>query len=182
MKSIDNPSEYFMTTREEPVKGSSLGVIKEGTRAIVMEVESLMNKTFTPYPSRITDSIKKDSLNIMISILEDKMKLKLFDMNVVLKAVGGLKTFDPGINFAIIMSLASSYYNKPIKKDVVFIGDVSLTGEVRKTEGLQTKINEADRLGFSEIAIPKTSAKIKAKNAKIVEFKNINEAINYYLS
>ncbi len=182
MKSIDNPSEYFMTTREEAVKGSSLGVIKEGTRAIVMEVESLMNKTFTPYPSRITDSIKKDSLNIMISILEDKMKLKLFDMNVVLKAVGGLKTFDPGINFAIIMSLASSYYNRPIKKDVVFIGDVSLTGEVRKTEGLQTKINEADRLGFSEIAIPKTSAKIKAKNAKIVEFKNINEAINYYLS
>lgn len=181
LNSIDNPSEYFMTERDEAVKGSALGVIKEGTRPIVMEVESLMNKTFTPYPSRISDSIKKDTLNIMISILEDRMRLKLFDMNVVLKAVGGLKTYDPSINLAIVMSVASSYYNKPIRNDVCFIGDVSLTGEIRKAESLQAKVGEADRLGFSEIVISTRNGDVKTSNAKIVKFKNINDTIEYYL-
>lgn len=181
LNSIDNPSEYFMTERDEAVKGSALGVIKEGTRPIVMEVESLMNKTFTPYPSRISDSIKKDTLNIMIRILEDRMRLKLFDMNVVLKAVGGLKTYDPSINLAIVMSVASSYYNKPIRNDVCFIGDVSLTGEIRKAESLQAKVGEADRLGFSEIVISTRNGDVKTSNAKIVKFKNINDTIEYYL-
>lgn len=178
--SIDNPSEYFMTVRDEPVVGSALGVIKEGTRPIVMEVETLMNKTFTPYPSRISESIKKDTLNIMISILEDRLKLQLFDMNVVLKAVGGLRTFDPSINFAIVMSVASSYFNKPIKNHTCFIGDISLTGEIRKAEAFQAKVAEADRMGFKEIAVSIRNKDIKTNNAKIIRFKNINEAIDYY--
>ncbi len=179
--SIDNPSEYFMTTRESPVKGSALGAIKEGSRPIVLEVESLMSKSFTPYPSRITDSIKKDSLNICISILEDTMNLKLFDQNVVLKAVGGFRTYDPSLNFAIIMSIASSYYGKPLNKDVVFIGDVALTGEIRKSQSLSEKIKEADRTGVSEIAISDRNGDFKATNAKVIKFKNISEAISHYL-
>ncbi|MCI6610225.1 MAG: DNA repair protein RadA [Ezakiella sp.] len=179
--SIDNPSEYFMTVRDKPVKGSALASIKEGSRSILMEVESLMSQSFTPYPSRITDYIKKDSLNICISILEDKTGLKFFDKNVVLKAVGGFRIYDPSINFAIIMSIASSYYNKPIKNDVVFIGDVALTGEVRKAQSINDKIMEADRLGVKEIAIGNKNPDVKANNANIVRFKDIMEAINYYL-
>lgn len=179
--SIDNPSEFFMTSREKPVKGSALGAIKEGSRAIVLEVESLLSKSFTPYPSRITDSIKKDTLNICISILEDSLNLKLFDQNVVLKAVGGFRTYDPSLNFSIVMSIASSYYNKPIKKDVVFIGDVALTGEIRKAQSLTQKVMEADRTGVSEIAIGDRNIDVKTQNAKIVKFKNIREAISYYL-
>ncbi|MDO5716916.1 MAG: AAA family ATPase [Tissierellia bacterium] len=180
--SINNPSEYFMTMRPDgAVKGSALGVIKEGTRPILLEVESLMNRTFTPYPSRITESVSKDTLNIMISILEDTMGLKLFDRNVVLKAVGGLKATDPSLNFAIVMSIASSYYGLPMNKEVVFLGDVALTGEVRKVPGLESKAAEADRLGFKEIAISSRNNPLKTKHATVKTFDTIEQAIRTYL-
>ncbi|MFR7835830.1 MAG: S16 family serine protease [Ezakiella sp.] len=79
------------------------------------------------------------------------------------------------------MSIASSYYGKPLNKDVVFIGDVALTGEIRKSQSLSEKIKEADRNGVEEIAIGDRNVDFKASNAKVVKFKNISEAISHYL-
>ena len=88
MISIDNPSQFFMTKRDEKdeVFGSSLSVMKEGNRCIIVEIESLVSNSMAPYPSRISDCLKKDQLNTLISILEERGKIKLFDKNVVIKA------------------------------------------------------------------------------------------------
>ncbi len=103
MISIDNPSEYFMTTREEDnlVPGSAITVVREGTRPIILEIESLVSQSFTPYPSRISECLKKDQLNTLVSILEQRGGQKYYDKNVVIKTTGGIKLKEQSANLAV---------------------------------------------------------------------------------
>lgn len=129
---ITNPSEYFITQRDSEIEGSAISVTKEGSRLLEVEIESLVSKSFMPYPQRIGDSLRRDDLNTLISILQERAGLNLFDMNVIIKTTGGLKLSEPSVNLAIIMSIASSYLKKPISDKVVFIAEVGLTGELKK--------------------------------------------------
>ena len=161
LQAIDNPSQYFMTKREpsEEVTGSALSVIKEGTRPMIAEIESLISQSFTPYPSRIAECMKRDQLATLISILEQRGGIALYDKNVVLKSTGGLKLNQQSVNLAVIMSLVSSALKKSIPADTVFIGDVGLTGELKKVPSLETMIREIGRMGFKRIIVPCDSVK-----------------------
>lgn len=181
MVSIDNPSEFFMTKREggETVSGSALTVVKEGSRPIIVEVESLVSKSFTPYPSRTGECIKRDQLNTLISILEQRGNLSLFDKNVVIKTTGGLKLKEHSANLAIIMSIVSSAYNKGIRDDTVFIADVGLTGELKKVPSIELRIRELDRMGFKRVFVAQNSAGgIKTENINVIEARNLKEVIS----
>lgn len=153
--SIDNPSEFFVTSRSEneAVSGSAITVVREGSRPIIVEVESLVSRSFTPYPQRIGESLKREQLNTLISILEERCAVNLFDKNVVVKAVGGLKLREPSANMAILISIASSFYNKPVKSTTAFIGDVGLTGEIKKVPSTELRIKELNRMGFKKVYI-----------------------------
>ena len=154
MVAIENPSEYFMTRREEAVTGSALTVVKEGTRPVIAEIETLISQSYTPYPSRISESMKKDQLNTLISILEQRGKLPLYDKNVVLKTTGGLKLAQQSVNLAVLASLASSVLGKPLPGDTVLIGDVGLTGELKRVPSMEIRLREAQRLGFRTAYVP----------------------------
>ncbi|MDD3225338.1 MAG: DNA repair protein RadA [Clostridium sp.] len=186
MISISNPSEFFMTKREEGdnVSGSALTVIKEGSRPIILEVESLVAKSFTPYPSRIGGNLSKDQLNTLISILEQRAGINLYDKNVVIKTTGGLRIREQAINLAVLMSIASSIYNKAIPNDYVFIADVGLTGELKKVPSLEGRVKELDRMGFRKVFVSKDafSRPLKLKNLKIVELKILRDVINNVFS
>ena len=106
---IKNPSEFFVTQREKDVCGSVLSVVKEGSRMLVVEVESLVSQSFTNYPARIGDSLKKDQLNTLLSILEERAGFNLYNKNVILKTTGGLKISEQSVNLAVIISVASDY-------------------------------------------------------------------------
>lgn len=153
MISIDNPSQFFMTKRDEKdeVFGSSLSVMKEGNRCIIVEIESLVSNSMAPYPSRISDCLKKDQLNTLISILEERGKIKLFDKNVVIKATGGIRLREQCVNLAVIISIVSSLKNKSIDNGYVFIGDVGLTGEIKRVPSMELRLKEVDRIGFSKV-------------------------------
>ena len=155
MVAIENPSEYFMTRREEAVTGSALTVVKEGTRPVIAEIETLISQSYTPYPSRISESMKKDQLNTLISILEQRGKLPLYDKNVVLKTTGGLKLAQQSVNLAVLASLASSVLGKPLPGDTVLIGDVVPSMEIR--------LREAQRLGFRTAYVPEGSLRPEQK-------------------
>lgn len=150
MVSIDNPSEYFMTSRSkgQEVSGSALTVVREGTRPILLEIESLVSPSFTPYPARIGESMKREQLSTLVSILEQRGMTPLYDKNVVIKTTGGIKLKEHSSNLAVIVSIVSSVYDKPIGEDSVFLADVGLTGELKKVPSLESRLREADRMGI----------------------------------
>lgn len=181
MVSIDNPSEFFMTKREEGevVSGSTLTVIKEGSRAIITEVESLVSKTFTPYPTRIGETLGKDKLNTLISILEQRGGINLYDKNVIIKTIGGMKIREQGINLAVIMSIVSSVKEMGIQSNVAFIADVGLTGELKKVPSLESRIRELARMGFKKVYVAKDSfsKEVNFENIQVITVKTLNEVI-----
>lgn len=181
--SIDNPSEFFMTKRVEGeiVSGSALTVIKEGTRAIITEIESLVSKSFTPYPTRIGETLGKDKLNTLISILEQRGGINLYDKNVIIKTTGGIKIREQGINLAVIMSIVSSIKQQGIESNVAFIADVGLTGELKKVPSLESRIKELERMGFKRVYVAKDSfiRESKLKNIDIIESKTLIDVIKH---
>ncbi len=178
---IENPSEYFITTRENGViyPGAAVSVIKEGSRLILIEIESLVSQSFTPYPSRIGDCLRRDQLNTLVSILEERGRINLYDKNVVLKTTGGLKLSEQAVNLAIIMSIVSSVKNKGIDNDIAFIAEVGLTGEVKKVPALENRILELDRMGFKKVYIAKNSLnkKITTKHIEIIGKSTLQDVI-----
>ena len=181
--SIDNPSEFFMTKREdgEIVSGSALTVIKEGTRAIITEIESLVSKSFTPYPTRIGETLGKDKLNTLISILEQRGGINLYDKNVIIKTTGGIKIREQGINLAVIMSIVSSVKQKGIESNIAFIADVGLTGELKKVPSLESRVKELERMGFKKAYVPKDSfiRESSFKKIEVIELKTLMNVISH---
>lgn len=179
LKEVKNPSEYFITEREKPIEGSALSVIKEGSRILTVEVESLVSNSFTPYPIRIGDSLRKDQLNTLISILEQRAGFNLYDKNVILKTTGGLKLSEQSVNLAIIISIVSSLKKILIDSKTVFIAEVGLTGELKKVPDIEKRLLELDRLGFEKVYIAKSNFdKSKLTHLKVIESSNITDVIN----
>ena len=178
LQSIDNPSEYFMTERNDAVIGSALTVIKEGTRPIICEVESLTSQSYTPYPSRIGEALKRDQLNILVSILEQRAKVNLYNKNVVIKTTGGIKLKEQNSNLAVLMSIVSSFYAKEIPNSYVYIADVGLTGELKKVPNLDMRIKELDRMNYEKVFIAPTNAKLpKTTKLKVVQCHTLLDVI-----
>lgn len=185
MVSIDNPSEYFMTTRENNkiVPGSSITVVREGTRPVILEIESLVSSSFTPYPSRIGECMKREQLNTLISIIEQRGDIKLYDKNVVIKTTGGMKLKEQASNLAVLMSVISSVKGLGIPSSTVFISDVGLTGELKRVPSLEIRLKELDRMGFEKVYVaPNTGKNIKTKSLKIIEMKELREVIKHVFS
>ncbi len=176
---ISNPSEYFITARENDIEGSAISVTKEGSRLLEVEIESLVSKSFLPYPQRIGDSLRKDDLNTLISILQERAGLNLFDYNVIIKTTGGLKLSEPSVNLAIMMSIASSLIKKPISDKTVFIAEVGLTGELKKVPQIKQRVKELERLGYKKCYIARNSLDPKdLKDIEIKQLANIRQVID----
>ena len=179
--SIDNPSEFFVTQREETemVSGCAITVVKEGSRPVIAEVESLVSRSFTPYPTRIAEALRREQLNMLISVLEQRCGINLFDKNVVVKTTGGLKLREQAGNLAIMMCIASSVFDKPIGNTIAFIADVGLTGELQKVPAVENRIKELDRMGFKKVYVPAGSIKNKSiGKIEVKELKYLLQVIN----
>lgn len=157
LRAIDNPSEFFMTQRTEIVSGSALTVIKEGTRPIIVEVESLVSPTYAPYPTRIGECMRRDQINTLTAILEQRAGLQMLTQNVVIKTTGGIRLKEQSSNLAVVMSIVSSYKDKGIPNDVVFIADIGLTGELKKVPTLEPRIKEVERMGYKKVYIARNA-------------------------
>ncbi|MBR2382907.1 MAG: DNA repair protein RadA, partial [Anaerotignum sp.] len=178
--SIENPSEYFVTKRKkgEDVSGSALTVLKEGSRPVIAEIESLVSASFTPYPSRISETMKKDTMNTLISILEQRGNVKLYDKNIVIKTTGGLYLKEQAANLAVLMSIASSVYNKPIPSNWAFLADVGLTGELKRVPSMESRVKELDRMGFEKVFVPVGGVReTNLEHMEVVEVKSLSQLL-----
>lgn len=179
LQEVNDIANYFITKRSNSVIGVSITGVREANRYAMCEIESLTPQSYTSFPSRIGSSLKRDDLNILVAILEQRTEMEMSDKNVIIKTSGNIKLKDSSSNLAILMSVASSYFKKPISCDTIFFADVSLTGELKKSQNAESFANEANRLGYKTMYVAKNSGiNKKYDGLKIVECDTINDVIN----
>jgi DNA repair protein RadA/Sms len=155
----------------------------EGTRPILLEVQALVTPSNFGNPQRVATGFDYRRLSILLAVLEKRAGLKLSSANVFLNMAGGVKIDEPAVDLAVCCSIASSLLDRNIKSNYVVIGEVGLGGEVRSIGQIEKRIQEAEKLGFDAIIIPKNNFKSVQgkKNIKIVPVDNIHSAINTVL-
>ena len=179
MCEITNPSNILITEREDNPAGSCIVSCMEGTRPMLVELQALTSQTIFGYPKRTANGIDYNRLALLIAVLEKRCGLQLGSQDVYLNVVGGLRINEPSIDLGIMLVTASSFKNKPIPKDMVIIGEVGLTGEVRRINAIEKRLKEAEKLGFKTCIIPESNKRdLKDKfKLDIICVRNINEAM-----
>lgn len=172
---IENPTKYFVTNRDDDIIGAALSLTVEGTRPLIVEIESLVDNSNYGNPLRTSEGINKQKLQILTAIIEKRVGFKLSFKNVYMQISGGLKINEPAINLAIIAAICSSYTNKPLSSKHLYIGEVGLTGKIKPVPQIEKRLKEADRLGFKKAYIPKNSLSenLNLKHLEIVEVDDV---------
>ena len=179
MCEITNPSEVLISEREDNPSGSCIIATMEGTRPVLIELQALTAQSVFGLPKRTANGVDYNRLALLIAVLEKKVGLSLGSQDVYLNVVGGMKINEPSIDLGIICVSASSYKNISIPKDTVIMGEVGLTGEVRRINLLEKRLKEAEKLGFKTCIIPESNKKVLKDEYKldIIGVKNIQEAM-----
>ena len=179
MCEITNPSDILISEREDNPAGSCIVSCMEGTRPILVELQALTSQTIYGYPKRTANGIDYNRLALLIAVLEKRVGLQLGSQDVYLNVVGGLRINEPSIDLGIVLVTASSFKNVPIPKDMVIMGEVGLTGEIRRINNIEKRLKEAEKLGFKTCIIPESNKRdLKDKfKLDIICVRNINEAI-----
>lgn len=160
LEEVSDPGAIFLDTGEgDKVQGASCGFISEGIRQIPVEVQALAVTSSLTNPRKQFNGVNFNRGQIICAILDKHCKTKTFDNDVFMSTVAGVKIDDPLADLAAAASLLSSLTNKPVSKKTVFVGELSLTGTVRGTYMVESKIREAERLGFERIVIPAGAGK-----------------------
>ena len=180
MCEISNPSDVLISEREDNPAGSCIVSCMEGTRSILVELQALTSQSVFGYPKRTANGIDYNRVALLIAVMEKRAGMNLGNQDVYLNVVGGLKISEPSIDLGILMVTASSYKNAPIDKGVVIMGEVGLTGEVRRINLIEKRLKEAEKLGFKKCIIPESNKKgLKEKfKLDIIGVKDVNEAMN----
>ena len=173
-KEISNPSSVFLEPNQNST-GSVISCVMEGTRPFLIEVQALATKTVFGYPQRRTSGFDLNRLSVLIAILTKRAGLNLNNQDVILNVAGGLHISDPNLDLAVCLAIASSLLNQIIENKIVVLGEVGLGGEIRQVTKLEQKLNEAERLGFTEAIIP--AGDYVSKKIKLIKVKNIQEII-----
>ena len=179
MCEIQNPSDVLISEREDNPAGSCIVSCMEGTRPILVELQSLTTQSVFGFRKRTANGIDFNRLALLIAVMEKKAGLMLGSQDVYLNVVGGLRINEPSIDLGIILSTCSSFKNIAIPKDVVVMGEVGLTGEVRRINLVEKRIKESEKLGFKKCIIPESNKKLLKDEYKldIIGVKNIREAM-----
>ena len=154
---VINPSEVFLEERLDGATGSSIVVTMEGTRPILAEVQALVTPTMFCNAKRTTTGLDFNRASLIMAVLEKRAGLLLQNQDAYLKSAGGVKLDEPAIDLAVAVAIASSYKDLPTNPQECFIGEIGLTGEIRRVNRIEQRINEAAKLGFTKVYAPKNS-------------------------
>ena len=178
---VPNPSEIFLEERLSGATGSAVVVSMEGTRPILAEIQALVTPTAFGNAKRTTTGLDHNRVSLIMAVLEKRAGLLLQNQDAYLKAAGGVKLDEPAIDLAIAMSLVSSYRDQQTAPDDCFIGELGLTGEIRRVTRIDQRIAEAAKLGFKRVFIPQNNLNglELPTNIDVVGVKTISEALRH---
>lgn len=184
MVQIDNPSEIMITERDGNPSGSIIVGSIEGTRPMLIEIQALVTPTAFGMPRRTGIGIDYNRLTVLMAVLEKRAGVPLSNQDAYVNVVSGIRLDEPAVDLGIALAVVSSYKNIPLPKDLVAIGEVGLTGEIRAVNSIEKRIKEADKMGFKTCLIPESNMRnLKYKgNINIITVKNIRDAINTALN
>lgn len=179
---VKNPSEVFLSERPKQTSGSAVVSIMEGTRPMLVEIQSLVSSASFGMVRRRCQGFDYNRLSLLVAVLEKKIGLHLQDKDIFLNVAGGIKIVDPAADLGAAVSIASALQDKVISADMVFLGEVGLASEVRSISQAALRINEAQKLGFKRCILPKNNLKDKSVTAgakiEIIGVESVKEALS----
>jgi DNA repair protein RadA/Sms len=180
LREVLNPSEVFLSQRNYGASGCVISSAMEGTRPILIEVQALVTSTSYGIPQRTSMGFDYKRLNILIAVLEKKLGLFLNKYDIFLNIAGGVKIDEPAIDLAAAMCIYSSFKDIPVDSETVLLGEVGLAGEIRTIANIEKRINEASKLGFKRIIVPKNNLKnvnFSKYKIKVIGVEKIKDAM-----
>jgi DNA repair protein RadA/Sms len=153
LREVRNASEFFLLNRHEPIVGTAIAPIMEGSRILVVELQSLVNKSHFGMPQRVASGINPRKLSLLLAVLERHGGCMIGDHDVFFNIAGGLTVAEPSIDLGIAAAILSSFRGKPLKRDLACIGEVGLGGEVRPVNNMGGRLKELARMGFTECVV-----------------------------
>ncbi len=176
---IPDPSYLFLTSREVKVSGVAIGASFEGSRPLLIEVQSLVTLSGPGYARRMASGIDQNRLALIIAVLEKRKGYQFSTYDVYLKVAGGVFLRDPGMDLAIAAAIVSSYGEIYLSGDILFIGEIGLSGQIRSVPNLEVRLKEAEKLGFKKAIVPQiTGRKNLDINLEIIEVNTIEKFIS----
>ncbi len=184
LKEVLNPSEYLLSGRPSGVSGSAVTCCMEGTRPILLEVQALASYTSFGMPRRMAAGTDFNRVIMLLAVLEKRAGISMGNMDIYVNITGGIRVSEPSLDAAVLAAVASSCKNAVINPDIVIIGEVGLTGELRGVNMCEKRISESAKMSFKTIVIPSANRKEVPKgiNARVLACENINGLLNIILN
>jgi DNA repair protein RadA/Sms len=183
MIEVSNPSEAFLAERMVNAPGSAIAVTMEGTRPLLVEIQGLTSHTNFGNPRRTPNGIDFNRLLLITAVLSRRLNLKLSEQDVFVNVVGGLRIDEPASDLAVAAAITSSLRDKPVRADLVLIGELGLSGELRMVSQINARLREAANLGFKSAVVPRRLHRKESwpGGIEVTEARSLREALKIAL-
>ncbi|MDD4939149.1 MAG: DNA repair protein RadA [Candidatus Omnitrophica bacterium] len=181
LREVKNPSEIFLSEKPRDISGSVVVSILEGSRPLLVEVQSLVSKSAFGYARRRTQGFDFNRLSLLVAVLEKRIGLSLGAEDIFINAAGGIKIEDPAADLGVAVAVASAFREQVVLGDSLFLGEVGLAGEIRSISQLALRVNEAAKLGFKHCVVPKNNLKnldYKKEDIGLIPVSTLREALD----
>lgn len=179
LREVSNPSAIFLSRGDEQTSGSSVMVLWEGTRPLLVEIQALVDHSMLGNPRRVAVGMEQNRLALLLAVLHRHGGLQMSDQDVFVNVVGGVKVTETGADLSLLAALVSSFRNRPLPHDLVIFGEIGLGGEIRPITSGQERISEAAKHGFKRAIVPISNMPKKLPaNMQVFGVKKLSEALD----